>query len=148
MLRRSDGVLADGAVASDFDVALGVTSDRGHATSRLALAVVLADPSALFLLALKLRVLLVLEGLDLRFQVVLPVEGEDDAGELSFILEIGAVFFGDAYGQFVGRCARVFALAAREAFLLASLVQVIGLVAPELPHGCRLPSRGDLCRDS
>lgn len=55
---------------------------------------------------------------------------------------------GDADGQLVGRGAVILALAALESLLFEGLIQVIGLVASELPHRRRLPSRGDPCRDS
>ncbi len=76
------GLLADRAVAPDVDVALGVASDRGRAAPGLALPAALAHQAALFEPALKFRVLLVLESVDLGFEVALLVQRECGPREL------------------------------------------------------------------
>jgi hypothetical protein len=81
------------------------------------------------------RVLLLLEGADLPFEVDLLVEGEHHAGELLLPAEMAAVLLGDADGELVGGGARVLALSPRRAAPRGRLVEVVWLVAVEQLHG-------------
>ena len=81
------------------------------------------------------RVLLLLEGADLPFEVDLLVEGEHHAGELLLPAEMAAVLLGDADSELVGGGARVLPLAPRGAAPRGRLVEVVRLVAVEQLHG-------------